>query len=104
MPVEYRYIDIIWLDNLVMNFIILWASSKLTKNSILFIDYWQHLFRATYAVLLVVYQGFIFSLWVIKLLLSIIMILIGFKFTSLVRLIRLMAVFMVLPLLLGEEL
>lgn len=94
MPVEYRYIDIIWLDNLVMNFIILWASSKLTKNSTsLYRLLAASFLGATYAVLLVVYQGFIFSLWVIKLLLSIIMILIGFKFTSLVRLIRLMAVF-----------
>ena len=30
--VEYRYIDIIWLDNLIMNFIVLYITLKLTKG------------------------------------------------------------------------
>lgn len=94
MPVEYIYIDIIWLDNFVMNYIILWASSKITKNKTpLYRLLAASLIGATYAVILVVFNTPILNGWSIKIILSLIMLLIGFKFTSLGELFRLMAVF-----------
>jgi len=94
LPVEYIYIDIIWLDNLVMNYVILWASSKITKNNTpLYRLLASALIGATYAVFLVIFRNPILNGWSIKIILSLIMLLIGFKFTSWIKLFRLMAVF-----------
>ncbi len=94
LPVKYIYIDIIWLDNLIMNFIILWASSKLSKyNTPLYRLLVSSLLGATYAVTLVVFKIHLLNSWSIKIILSLIMLLIGFKFTTMGRLFRLMGVF-----------
>jgi len=94
LPVEYIYIDIIWLDNLIMNYAILWASSKLTKNRTpLYRLMAASLLGATYAVILVAFKTPVLHHWSIKVILSLIMLLIGFKFTTLGKLFRLMAIF-----------
>lgn len=94
MLVEYRYIDIIWLDNMIMNLILLWTTSKISKDQT---KLWRlcisSCIGATYAVFLIVTKHVILDSWGIKILLSFLMILIGFKFKALSRLFRQIGVF-----------
>lgn len=94
VPVEYRYIDIIWLDNLVMNFILLWTTSKISKDNTVQWRLWiASCIGATYAIFLVI-SGLIILQWmIIKILLSICMLLIGFKFTTCRRFFKLLGIF-----------
>ena len=32
VSIEYRYLDVIWFDNLIMNYILLWTVSKVYKD------------------------------------------------------------------------
>ena len=94
VPVEYRYIDIIWLDNLVMNFILLWTTSKVSKDHTAQWRLWiASCIGATYAIFLVVSGFIILNRLSIKIILSICMLLISFKFTTCGRLLKLLGVF-----------
>lgn len=94
MPIEYRYIDIIWLDNLVMNFILLWTTSKLFRESTPSWRLWiASCIGALYAVFLVCSDLIILGGWGTKIILSLCIILVAFKFTTLGRFIRLMGIF-----------
>lgn len=101
MGVEYRYLDIIWLDNLVMNFILLWAVSKVFKEKP---SLWRLLtsssLGALYAVLLIC--GFnILNNMIFKLVLSLSMVLIGYRHTSFSRFLKLLGLFYGLTFALG---
>ncbi|HOB19794.1 MAG TPA: sigma-E processing peptidase SpoIIGA [Candidatus Atribacteria bacterium] len=80
MPVEYRYIDVIWLDNLVMNFLLLYMVRRIARNPAPIWRLWcSACLGALYAVL-VLLPGlqFLASLG-IKLALSALMLVTGYR-------------------------
>jgi len=93
-PIEYRYVDIIWLDNLVMNFILLWTTSKLSKECIVLWRLWlASCIGASYAVVMIYYKSSILNCLGLKILLSLAMLIVVFKYTSIAKLLRLMGLF-----------
>jgi stage II sporulation protein GA (sporulation sigma-E factor processing peptidase) len=78
--VEYRYLDVIWLDNLLLNFIVLWITWKLSGNVAPMWRLWcSACIGAVYAVLIVL-PGFPALTWLpFKLLLSLAMLAVGFR-------------------------
>lgn len=84
MPVEYRYIDVIWLDNIVMNFLLLYAVRKMAKNPAPMWRLWcSACLGALYAVL-VLLPGFQFLASIgFKLALSALMLVTGYRFADL---------------------
>ncbi len=84
MPVEYRYIDVIWLDNLVMNFLLLYTVRKISRNPAPIWRLWcSACLGALYAVL-VLLPGFRFLASIgIKLALSVLMLVTGYRIADL---------------------
>ena len=79
--VKYQlFLDVIWLDNLIVNFIVLYITWKLSGNTGSLLRLWCSAgIGAFYAVLLIL-PGFSFLSWLpFKILLSLIMLLAGFR-------------------------
>jgi stage II sporulation protein GA (sporulation sigma-E factor processing peptidase) len=91
---EIRYIDIIWLDNLIMNFLLLWGVYRFTKNEAPIWRLWASAcLGAGYAVLTLL-PGFDFlSHPIMKLALSIVMLLSAYSMPTLRDFIKLLASF-----------
>lgn len=100
--VEYRYLDIIWLDNLLVNFIVIWITWKLSGNTAPMWRLWcSACLGAVYAVLLVL-PGFFFLAWLpVKVLLSLAMIFAGFRIPSIKGFYKLFVIFYCITFLLG---
>lgn len=94
MEIEYRYLDILWIDNLFMNFIILWVTSRITKNKGAVWRLWlAAIIGATYAVILFMPQFGIFSRFTMKIALSLTMLLIAYKFRSFKEYMKILGIF-----------
>jgi len=92
--VEYRYLDIILLDNLIMNFIILWIVWKVLKNTAPIWRLWCSSFIGSmYAVLLLIPGFILFEQLYFKLVLSLVMMLIGFRIQTLKDFLKLLGFF-----------
>lgn len=94
MAIEYRYLDILWIDNLLMNFIILWITSKIVKNQGAIWRLWISAFLgATYAAVLFIPRFEMLSIFTMKIALSITMLLVAYKFNSLKEYIKILGTF-----------
>ncbi len=94
MLIEYRYIDLIWLDNLIMNFFLLWTTSKLFKESTPKWRLWvASCVGAIYAIFLICSNFHILYRWEIKIILSICIMLVAFKFTTIGKFLKLIGIF-----------
>ena len=94
VSIEYRYLDVIWFDNLIMNYILLWTVSKVYKDETPRWRLWiASCIGAIYVVLLITTNNNILDNTITKIILSICIVLIGYRYTSLARLIRLIAYF-----------
>lgn len=94
VSVEYRYLDVIWLDNFIMNYILLWTVSKVSKDKT---PQWRlciaSFIGAVYVVLLIISTNNILDFPITKMILSVCMVLIGYRYTSWPRLFRLIGLF-----------
>ena len=82
MAVEYRYLDILWIDNLLMNFIILWITSKIIKSQGAVWRLWlAALLGATYAAVLFIPQFEVLTRFTMKIALSLTMLLLPMNLT-----------------------
>lgn len=94
MAVEYRYLDILWVDNLLMNFIILWITSKIIKSQGPIWRLWLAAFLgATYAAVLFIPKFQILSRLTMKIALSLTMLLVAYEFNSLKEYIKILGAF-----------
>lgn len=94
MAVEYRYLDILWIDNLLMNFIILWITSKIAKSQGAVWRLWlAALLGATYAAALFIPQFELLTRFTMKIALSLTMLLIAYEFNSLKEYLKILATF-----------
>jgi len=98
----YRYLDIIWLDNLLLNFIVLWITRKLARNASSMWRTWcSAAIGAFYAVFLIL-PGFSWlSMLPFKFLLSLIMLAAGFRIGNFRDFIKLFGYFYGITFLLG---
>lgn len=102
MGVEYRYLDILWLDNLIMNFILLWTTSKIYRdNAILWRLCIASCIGALYAVTYMVFKLVIFNWLIIKISISLCMLLVAFKFRTIREYFRLVGAFYVVTFAFG---
>ena len=99
---EYRYLDIIWLDNLFVNFILVWITWKLSGNTAPMWRLWcSACIGAVYAVVLIL-PGFSVLAWLpFKILLSLAMLTAGFRISSLKDFFKLFGFFYGTTFLLG---
>lgn len=80
---EYRYLDVIWLDNLLLNFVVLWITWKLTGNIAPMWRLWcSACIGAVYAVFVILPGNTFFTLLPCKVLLSLAMLAAGFQISS----------------------
>jgi stage II sporulation protein GA (sporulation sigma-E factor processing peptidase) len=100
--VEYRYLDIIWLDNLLVNFIVVWITWKLSGNTAPMWRLWcSACVGAVYAVFLIL-PGFSLLAWFpVKVLLSLAMLIVGFRISSIKDFFKLFGFFYSITFLLG---
>ncbi len=102
VSIEYRYLDVIWLDNLIMNYILLWTVSKVSRDETPIWRLWIASFiGAIYVVLLITIDSNILNYTITKIALSICMLLIGYRYTSLTRFFRLIGLFYVTTFIFG---
>ncbi len=102
VSIEYRYLDVIWFDNLIMNYILLWTVSKVYKDETPRWRLWiASCIGAIYVVLLITTNNNILDNTITKIILSICIVLIGYRYTSLARLIRLIGLFYALTFIFG---
>lgn len=81
--VEYRYLDIIWLDNFIMNFILLWVTSKISRNQSQIWRLWLSASIGAFYSIALFIPGFgILGKIPIKMAISIIMLVLAYKFSS----------------------
>lgn len=99
---QYLFIDVIWLDNLIVNFIVLWITWKLSRNSSPMWRLWcSACVGAVYAALLIL-PGFAWlAILPLKILLSLVMLAIGFRLQSLPEFLKLFGYFYGITFLLG---
>ncbi len=100
--VEIRYLDVIWLDNLFMNFLLLWTVFRLSKNRT---SRWRLCLSAcigaVYAVLLILPGYGVLAAPAIKLLLSICMLLAAYRFVNIFGFLKLLAFFYLMTFVFG---
>jgi len=100
--VKYFYLDVIWLDNLLVNFIILWVTWKLSGNTAPMWRLWCSAgIGAFYAAFLVLPGFSVLSGLPLKVLLSLAMLALGFKIRSLKDFLKLLGYFYGITFLLG---
>ncbi|NLO82942.1 MAG: sigma-E processing peptidase SpoIIGA [Clostridiales bacterium] len=102
MGVEYRYIDVLFIDNLTMNFVILRIAHRLSKNGS---NVWRQWLAAgigaLYAVLIVLPELQILQKLPMKLALSLIMILTAYKLNTFKELFKIFTVFYIVTFIFG---
>lgn len=102
MVVEYRYLDVIWLDNLVMNFIILWTVKKVSRNNTRLWRLWASaVIGAFYAVSTILPAFELFNNFWIKILFSVIIVLAAYKTIKLDDFIKLIGLFYLVNFIFG---
>ena len=99
---QYLFLDIIWLDNLIVNFIVLWITWKLSRNTSPMWRLWcSACIGAVYAVFLIM-PGFT---WLgrlpLKIMLSLVMLAAGFSIQSLQAFLKLFGYFYGVTFILG---
>jgi stage II sporulation protein GA (sporulation sigma-E factor processing peptidase) len=81
--VEYRFLDVIWLDNLLVNFVVLWITWKISGNAAPMWRLWcSACVGACYAIMLLMPGFSILSAVLLKILLSLTMLAVGFRISS----------------------
>ncbi|MDN5276363.1 MAG: hypothetical protein PWR01_328 [Clostridiales bacterium] len=81
--VEYRYVDILWLDNFVMNFSILWITFRISKVKGSLWRLWISAgIGALYAIIFFIPGFEVLHSFFLKIALSLIMLLVAFKFNT----------------------
>lgn len=99
---EYRFLDFIWLDNLLVNFIVLWITWKLSRNISPMWRLWcSACIGAAYAVVLILPGFALLSCLPCKILLSLAMLAAGFRIRSLREFLKLFGYFYGITFLLG---
>jgi stage II sporulation protein GA (sporulation sigma-E factor processing peptidase) len=102
MGTEYRYLDIIWLDNLIMNFIILWVTLKLSKSRDSIWRLWlSAAIGAFYAVFLFIPGFVVLQKFPLKIALSLVMLIIAFKLRTFKNFFKLLGIFYVVTFVFG---
>lgn len=99
---EQRFLDIIWLDNLLVNFIVLWLTRKLAGNSCPMWRLWCSAgLGASYAIALILPGFGCLNMLPFKFLLSLIMLAAGFRIRTLREFFKLFGYFYGITFLLG---
>ncbi|MBM7583296.1 stage II sporulation protein GA (sporulation sigma-E factor processing peptidase) [Caldicoprobacter guelmensis] len=81
--VEYRYVDVLWLDNFVMNFSILWITLKVSRVKGSFWRLWTSAgIGALYAIIFFIPGFEVLHSFFLKMALSLVMVLVAFKVSS----------------------
>ena len=94
---EQRFLDIIWLDNLLVNFIVLWLTRKLAGNSCPMWRLWCSAgLGASYAIALILPGFGCLNMLPFKFLLSLIMLAAGFRIRTLREFLNYLDIFMAL--------
>lgn len=94
MSVQYIYLDLLWVDNLIMNFILLWITSKIAKPFKLLWRIWAGaILGAFYAVMLFLPGYEFLGSLPLKLALSLVMLFISFHFNSVRDFLKVLAIF-----------
>lgn len=94
MVTEYRYLDILWLDNVLMNYIILWVTVKVSKIKCVSWRLWVSAgIGALYAVFIFLPQFQAMRTIPLKICLSLIMLLAAFEFNNIGQFIKVLAFF-----------
>lgn len=102
MGIEYRYLDVIWLDNLIMNFIILWVTLKFSKNKDSIWRLWlSSAIGAFYAVALFIPGFGILQKFPLKIALSLVMLIVAFKLRTFKDFFKLLGFFYVVTFVFG---
>jgi len=100
--VEYRYLDVIWLDNLFLNYILNWITRKLSGNASPMWRLWCSAgVGAVYAVFMILPGFSILSRFPLKVLLSLVMLAIGFRISGFRDFMKLFGLFYGATFLLG---
>jgi len=82
--VEYRYLDVLWLDNFIMNFSILWITLRISKVKGSLWRLWVSAgIGALYAIIFFIPGFEVLQSFYLKMALSLVMLLVAFKFNTL---------------------